>query len=336
MIADDIVIETFDPVRDAGPLDELSRARLPHESVVARDDSGRYPRHQLVARAGGRLVGYAEVGYSDADSADADSTEARSADARSTNADSAHAGYTSAVDDLATTHLWIVVHPDWDRRGLATQLLGEAREFATADQRSSLVTAVDRYDQGARAWLTGCGFHEVGDLDIRRRRPRMGGEVTGADAAPSVPTLPDVQVLPTHVAGADADFVAAAATAMSSRPLPDGTRLVVSGQEIRDRYLGPTSDGQVYRSGAPGRWSALASVQQARSSGYSVEPVWADPHGAQALLTTVLTRVVADADEAGRELVLALSPLAEGALDQVTDTLGFESTGGRTTWRLSW
>ena len=306
MIADDIVIETFDPVRDAGPLDELSRTRLPHESVVARDDSGRSPRHQLVARAGGRLVGYADAGSAD------------------------------AVDDLATTHLWIVVHPDWVRRGLATQLLGEAREFVTAQQRSSLVTVVDRQDQGARAWLTGCGFHEIGDLDIRRRWPRMSGEVTGAAGVPADPTHSEVEVLPTDVAGADPDFLAAAAAAMSSRPLPDGTRPVVSGQEIRDRYLGPMSDGQVYRCGAPGRWSALASVQQARSSGYSVEPVWADPHGTEALLTTVLTRVVADADEAGRELVLALSPLAEGALDQVTDTLGFESTGGRTTWRLSW
>ncbi|MQS05657.1 GNAT family N-acetyltransferase [Streptomyces alkaliphilus] len=301
VIPDDVVIKVFDPIRDSGPLEELSRARLPHEPVVSRDETGRFVMRRLVARVGDRLVAYAD------------------------------AGDVAAVDDLGTMHLWIVVHPEWARRGLATHLLDEARAFAAEHSRTSLVTAVDRHDPAARAWLSARGFREVGDLDVRRRRPRAGGDAPGR---PDTGT--DVEVVPTAVAGSDPDFLAVAAAAMSSRPLPDGTRMVVGSQEVRDWYFGPASEGQVYRSGATGRWPVLASVQKARSSGYSVEPVWAEPDDAEAHLTGVLTRVVTDADASERELVLALSPLTEEALDRVTTKLGFESAGGRTTWRLSW
>ncbi|MFC4244874.1 GNAT family N-acetyltransferase [Gryllotalpicola reticulitermitis] len=235
----------------------------------------------------------------------------------------ADVGDVAIVDDTDTMHVWILVHPDRSRRGLGTSLLQHALEFARAHGRSSLVTAVDRTDKASERWLVKNGFHPAGDLDIRRRQPRESADLLESG---------HVDVLPTAAFGESPEFLEIAARGTASRPLPDGTRVVVSPDEVREWYFSPTSAGRVYTVTRNKQLVAFASVQPARTAGYSVEPIWAkdsDP----ALTRALLREIVRDADTAGHELVIGLSPLGESGLDEAVSLYGFESVGGRVTWR---
>lgn len=289
----EFVVEPYLPQRDREALTGLSGARLPGEPVVERAIHSGLPMRQVVVRDNGELIAYADFGD------------------------------VAVVNDADTMHVWIIVHPDWSRLGVGKLLLDRAIEYAKSNGRSSLVTAVDRTDRVAERWLLKHCFQQSGDLDIRRRRPRSS---TGASPSALV------EVIPSPMAGLDSAFLEIAANGMSNRPLPDGTRVVVSPEDIRSWYLGPDSDGQVYRITIDGKFSAFASVQSAQSAGYSVEPIWAT-NADRDLLDALLREIVQDADQSKRELVIGFSPLGEAALDDAISDHGFESVGGRMTWR---
>jgi len=251
---------------------------------------------RLGVREDGRLIGYAECGPM------------------------------AEVDDKMTYHLWVLVHPDVSRRGLGRRLLIECRKFARERGGTEFVTAVDRNDAAAARWLAVTGFQDVGDLDIQRRAAGPAWETSTPEVG--------VEAALVNLAGQDDAVLAAAAAAINARPLPDGTSMAASPDDVHSWYFAADGTGTALLARAGERLAGIACVQRAQRGGLSIEPLGLFDDAPAGTLDALLAAATGIAAQTQDELVTSLSTTREPHIAAALARAGFQSVGGRRTWRL--
>jgi surfactin synthase thioesterase subunit/GNAT superfamily N-acetyltransferase len=282
---------------DRAAMEVLNEARTPGEPAVHREPFEGQPMRTMAVRDGDELLGYSDCGV------------------------------VGPIEDPDSFHVWIIVHPRVARRGIATALLLDAVEFADEHKVNSLITGVDRDDTIARDWLLSRGFHRVGQMDFRSRKP-IPAELP--------PYETKVDVLPAAVAAQNPALIALATAELSRRPMPGDAFYLYSDEEISTYFIGPYADSTVLVAGDHDCPSGLAFVRPATGDDREVGSVCV---AADAPSDTVAALMAAAAELGERErasLEVLVSPELNPALDDATAGLGFESSGGRHFWRLTW
>jgi RimJ/RimL family protein N-acetyltransferase/uncharacterized protein YbdZ (MbtH family) len=239
----------------------------------------------------------------------------------------AQSGDKQGVEDEFDYLMYIVVHPDAARRGLATRLLAEVRDHARAHGRKGLVTGTHDDDEISVAWVRKHGYEPIGRYRITRREH---GAAT-ADA----PVGLEISVVDRTDSAAAEGFVALATRTHVEAVMPGGARMTADPDEIRKDLI-ENSEGPLLiclASGKAAGWLALTPLTAGADAsviGLQVLEDAAD-QGVPAALLAAAARLadqsraalMAFAEEAGqREFVAALPDY------------GFRKVAGRTIWRL--
>ena len=239
----------------------------------------------------------------------------------------AQSGDKQGVEDEFDYLMYIVVHPDAGRRGLATRLLAEVSDHARAHGRKGLVTGTHDDDEISVGWVRKHGYKPIGRYRITRREHGVATADAPADLEISV-------VDRTDTAAAEG-FVALATRTHAEAIMPGGARMTADPDEIRKDLI-ENSEGPLLiclASGKAAGWLALTPITAGADAsviGLQVLEDAAD-QGVPAALLAAAARLadqsraalMAFAEEAGqRELVAALPDY------------GFRKVAGRTIWRL--
>jgi RimJ/RimL family protein N-acetyltransferase len=267
---------------------------------------------------------------------------------------SAQSGEKLGVEDDVDHLMYIVVHPDAARRGLATGLLGEIREHALAHGRKGLVTGTHDEDEVSVAWMRKHGFEVIGRHRITRRAPgtplSAGGTPLSAGGTPRSTGGTPLSAAGTRTADPPAgletsvvdrtdnaaveEFTALAARTMGEATMPGGARMTVDPDEIRNELIEDNKGPLLIcrASGRPAGWLALTPLigdGDASALGLQVLDEAAD----QGVPAALLAEAAAMADQSRTILMVVAEEDGQRELTAVLKDYGFIKVAGRTIWR---
>jgi RimJ/RimL family protein N-acetyltransferase len=239
----------------------------------------------------------------------------------------AQSGEKEGVEDPVDYLMYIVVHPDVARRGLATGLLGEILDHARAHGRAGLVTGTHDEDAAAVAWVRKHGFKEIGRHRITRREP--GAATAGAPAGLETGLVDRAD------SAAVGEFVALATATIAEAVMPGGARMTADPAEIRTDLV-EDGDGPLVICRAAGRaagWMALTPLGAGADGSVLGLQVLEETAG-QGVPAALLAAAARLADESGAALMAVAEVDGQRELAAVMRDYGFRKVAGRTIWCL--
>jgi RimJ/RimL family protein N-acetyltransferase len=239
----------------------------------------------------------------------------------------AQSGDKQGVEDQSNYLMYIVVHPDAARRGLATRLLAEILDHAQVHGRKGLVTGTHDEDEASVAWVRNHGFEPIGRHRISRREH---GAAT-ADAPAGLETT----VVDRTDSAAVEEFVALATRTIAEAVMPGGARMTADPDEIRaDLIEGGEGPLLICRaSGQAAGWLALTPLAAGADAGVMGLQVLEEATG-QGVPASLLAAAARLADQSRAALMAFAEEDGQRELIAVLPDYGFRKVAGRTIWRL--
>lgn len=238
----------------------------------------------------------------------------------------AQSGAKQGVEDPVNNLMYIVVHPDAARRGLASSMLSEIRDHARAHGKKGLITGTHDEDEASVAWMRKHGFEVIGRHRITRRQP-------GAATADAPAGLETDMVDRTDSAAVE-EFVALATRTVAEAVMPGDARMTADPDEIRKELI-EDSEGPLLicrASGRPAGWLALTPLAgdgDAGALGLQVLEKAAD----QGVPAALLAEAARMADRSRTALMVFAEEDGQRELAAVLADYGFSKVAGRTIWR---
>lgn len=238
----------------------------------------------------------------------------------------AQSGEKQGVKDQSNYLMYIVVHPDAARRGLATRLLAEVLDHARVHGRKGLVTGTHDDDEAAVAWVRKHGFEPIG-------RHRISWRGYGAATADAPAGLETSVVDRTDSAAAE-EFVALATRTIAEAVMPGGARMVADPDEIRKDMI---EDGEgplliCRTSGQAAGWLALTPLAAGADAGVIALQVIAEAAG-QGVPASLLAAAARLADQSRATLMASAEEDGQREFVAALPDYGFRKVAGRTIWR---